>query len=364
MYKTQKDALSIAIQVGIPVLLWGSPGIGKTSVIKAVAAYLQLAIETIIASIREPSDFAGLPIVDQGSVQLAPPAWAIRLAEAGRAILFLDEISTAAPAVQAALLRVVLDRAVGDLQLPEGVTIVAAANPPEEAAGGWDLSAPLANRFIHLCWTADAQAWTQGIVNGWSNDDVIKLPENWEAEIPVAEALAANFISKQSRLLYQFPKEESQAGRAWASPRTWQFAARLMAACKAAQAGDDVMELLVGGCVGEGPAAAFLSWLQEMDLPSPEMLLACPTGYRFPQNRSDKVYAILGSVTAAVLRCNTVDRYHCGLKVMCEAARQGFLDTAYPHLRKLTKHVPAGASNAIPEMAVFAPLMNQANQAA
>src|SRR5688572_19903164 len=133
-------------------------------------------LETVIAAIREPSDFAGLPVVTAGDVHMAPPRWAERLAAAGKGLLFLDEISTAPPAVQAALLRVVLERVVGDLDLPEGVTVVAAANPPEQAADGWDLSAPLANRFCHLTWDVEPRAFAAGIAGGWPDPPVPDLP--------------------------------------------------------------------------------------------------------------------------------------------------------------------------------------------
>ena len=138
--QTATEALGVAVAARVPVLIWGAPGTGKTSAIRAMAEELGLACETVIASIREPSDFAGLPIVDDGHVTFAPPRWASRLAEQQVGILFLDEISTAPPAVQAALLRVVLERVVGDLELPEGIVVIAAANPPELAADGWDLS--------------------------------------------------------------------------------------------------------------------------------------------------------------------------------------------------------------------------------
>ena len=96
------EALGVAVAARVPVLLWGAPGTGKTSAIRAMAGAMGLPCETVIASIREPSDFAGLPIVVGGEVRFAPPAWARRLAEAGRGLLFLDELSTAPPAVQAA----------------------------------------------------------------------------------------------------------------------------------------------------------------------------------------------------------------------------------------------------------------------
>src|SRR6202453_2516197 len=136
------EALALAVAARVPVLLWGAPGTGKTSVVHALATALGLPAETVIASIREPSDFAGLPVVSRDDgvahVDFAPPGWARRLPAAGHGILFFDEISTAPPAVQAALLRVVLERTVGDLVLPAGVSVVAAANPPEQAASGWD----------------------------------------------------------------------------------------------------------------------------------------------------------------------------------------------------------------------------------
>src|SRR5438445_166824 len=168
------EALGIAVAARVPVLLWGAPGTGKTSAIRALAAAAGLPCETVIASIREPSDFAGLPIVNRAAgeggsarVDFAPPRWAFELARAERGIAFFDEISTAPPAVQAALLRVVLERTVGDLALPDSVSVVAAANPPEQAADGWDLSAPLANRFCHLDWDVDPAAFAEGIAGGF-----------------------------------------------------------------------------------------------------------------------------------------------------------------------------------------------------
>lgn len=96
---TQLESLTLAVAADLPVLLWGEPGIGKTAALTQLAAALDLPLTTVIASVHEPSDFSGLPIVgddpaEQG-VPMAPPDWAVRLVQAGRGLLFLDELSTA-----------------------------------------------------------------------------------------------------------------------------------------------------------------------------------------------------------------------------------------------------------------------------
>src|ERR1700722_4096431 len=206
------EALGVAVAARVPVLLWGAPGTGKTSVIRAMAEALGWPCETVIASIREPSDFAGLPVVVGDGVRFAPPAWARRLAEAGRGLLFLDELSTAPPAVQAALLRVVLERVVGDLELPAEVAVVAAANPPEQAADGWDLSAPLANRLCHLSWDIDPRAVADGLAGGFTAPVVPVLPDGWAAEQHLASALVAAFLYARPALACAPPAEAAAAG--------------------------------------------------------------------------------------------------------------------------------------------------------
>ena len=96
-------ALSLCLAAGEPVVLWGPPGCGKTAVVEALSGVNGWACETVIASVREPSDFAGLPVVGgDGSVRLAPPAWAERIIGADGGVVFFDEITTAPPSVQAA----------------------------------------------------------------------------------------------------------------------------------------------------------------------------------------------------------------------------------------------------------------------
>ncbi len=356
------EALGVAVAAGVPVLLWGAPGTGKTSVIRALADAAGLPCETVIASIREPSDFAGLPIVDRDGaagpqVSFAPPAWARALAAAGSGLAFFDEISTAPPAVQAALLRVVLERTVGDLVLPESVSIVAAANPPDQAADGWELSPPLANRFCHLDWEVDAATVAAGFAGGWPIPTLAAVPGRWADRLAVARAWVAGFLTVRPMLALAVPDDASAAGRAWPSPRSWEMAARLQCAALAAGADELVVSLLVRGCVGPGAGVEFLTWLQEADLPDPEAVLADPESFVLPE-RGDRAYAALTSVAAAVAADPTPDRWARGWKAFGRASAAA-PDVAAAAARTLARCRPSGAPLP-PELRAFAPLLRDA----
>jgi hypothetical protein len=354
---TASDALGIAVAARVPVLLWGAPGTGKTATIRAMAAALGWPCETVIASIREPSDFAGLPIVVDGEVRFAPPGWARRLASAGRGLLFLDELSTAPPAVQAALLRVVLERVVGDLALPDSIAVVAAANPPEQAADGWDLSAPLANRLCHLVWDIDPRVVADGLAGGFTAPVVPELPDGWAADQGLAQALVGAFLQVRPALACAPPSDATTAGRGWPSPRTWEMAARLWAASGAAGAGSETRSVLVAGAVGDGAAAEFLAWMQEMDLPDPEAVLADPGSFALP-HRSDRAYAAVAAVAAVVAARPTPERWAAGWRVLGIAARRA-PDVAAVGARTLARCRPDGVP--LPaEVRLFAPVLREA----
>ncbi len=255
---TQLEALTLAVAADLPVLLWGEPGIGKTAALTQLAAALDLPLTTVIASVHEPSDFSGLPVVGDDpaaqGVPMAPPDWAVRLVRAGRGLLFLDELSTAPPAVQAALLRLVLERRIGALQLPPGVRIVAAANPRSSAADGWELSPPLANRFVHLRWTHDHEVVVRGLGGTWPRATLPRLaPERLADAVDFARRAVCGLLTARPKLVHQLPSSETRRGGAWPSPRSWDMTLSLIAFATAAGSGREVLSLLVRGTVGDGP---------------------------------------------------------------------------------------------------------------
>ncbi|MFI7230444.1 AAA family ATPase [Nonomuraea angiospora] len=328
----QLEALSLAVSANLPVLLWGEPGIGKSASLQQLAAGLGVPLETVIASVHEPSDFAGLPIIGDDpattGVPMAPPDWAVRLAAAGRGLVFFDELSSAPPAVQAALLRVVLERRVGSLPLPEAVRVVAAANPPSSAADGWHLSPPLANRFVHLQWTHDPRTVARGMAGTWP---AVPLPLIDPARVPSAVARArgvvSGFLTARPGLAHHLPGDAESRGGAWPSPRTWEMALRLLAVGYAAGTDQKAVAAAVIGAVGDGAGLELLAYLEQLDLPDPDRVLANPDAFALPA-RGDRQLAFLTAVVSAVQSDLTRRRWEAGWAVLAKAVDAGVPDVA------------------------------------
>jgi hypothetical protein len=328
----QLEALALAVSANLPVLLWGEPGIGKSAGLRQLATGLGVPLETVIASVHEPSDFAGLPIIGDDpaatGVPMAPPDWAVRLAASGRGIVFFDELSSAPPAVQAALLRVVLERRVGSLALPEPVRVVAAANPPSSAADGWHLSPPLANRFVHLRWTHDPRTVARGMAGTWPAVPVpVVDPARVSSAVARARGTISGFLTARPGLAHHLPGDAESRGLAWPSPRTWEMALRLLAVGYATGAGQKAVAAALVGAVGDGAGLELLNYLENLDLPDPDRVLANPAAFALPA-RGDRQLAFLTAVVSAVQSDLTRRRWEAGWTVLAKAVEAGVPDVA------------------------------------
>ena len=300
--------LETMIQAGVPTLVWGAPGVGKTAHIRAVASKQGWQLIEIIASLHDPTDFNGLPVLHNGGVRFAPPDWVYQFEEQGQGILFLDELTTAPPTVQAALLRLVLERKVGAHSLPAGVRVVAAANPPEMAANGWELAPPLANRFAHLQFQLDAGEWVRHFPSYWGNPPQLEGVDEtiWSR----ARARVAAFISRRPNLLYTY--DSSREETRFASPRTWDLFSRAWATAflDPSAAGD-----LAAALVGDAPAAEFASWVTTLDLREPSEILALGRAYRLP-SRGDIAHAELTALAESTEAIESPDAWERAWEVL------------------------------------------------
>jgi len=303
------DPTDVDAPKGWPVLFWGAPGTGKSQRIKSGARSALLHCEMVFAGTKQPDDFS-IPMPDGlgGITVIAGLPQVRRLLALKEGVLFLDEISCARPAVQSALLSLVLDRQCGDIILPPSVRIVAAANPSDVAAGGWDLEPPMANRFLHFDYPAPSpDEWVKWFIQEGgskveaSADLWAKVTTNWPSAWPRAKGLFAGFVIKRgAELLNKVPQEGDPArGRAWPSGRMWEVASRAYATCHALGR-SHLAAAFVEAAVGEGAADEFATWVRESDLPSPEDMLR--NGWKPSRNRLDIAIAAYTAMTAYVVR--------------------------------------------------------------
>jgi len=248
-----KRSIRKCVKIKRPVFMWGAPGIGKSDIVKQIGLEQDREVIDVRLSLWEPTDIKGIPYYNSTSNTMtwAPPA-ELPTDPESTAILFLDELNSAAPATQAAAYQLVLNRRVGTYKLPDGVSIVAAGNRETDKGVTYRMPAPLANRFVHLELRTDFDDWLQ-----------------WATLNKVHEQVVG-YVSFAKQDLYDFDPRSSS--RSFATPRSWSFVSDLL--------GDEDLDEgtltdLVAGAVGEGLAVKFIAHRKvAKQMPKPEDILS------------------------------------------------------------------------------------------
>jgi len=292
--------LIAARAAGIPVILWGAPGTGKTSLIYALGESEGLLVKLLLGSTMDPTDLSGLPAlkaVTDGEGQHVynvtentVPQWGDELIQAGKGILFADELNNSTPTVQSGLLTLLQDKKIGNRKLPDDVWILAASNEPEDAADGYELAPPLANRLLHIQWNPPKEDWFDGMLANWG-DNLASAEQVQERSKIVA------FLKNYPNLLQAQPKTDAAAGKAWPSRRSWDNAAKALAA---APNNDTIRNMILTGLIGEEASVQFFKWEKSLSLPSHESVLNNPEALDWKAMRADVALTILNRVVAFV----------------------------------------------------------------
>jgi hypothetical protein len=127
------------------------------------------------------------------------------------------------------------------------------------------LTAPLANRMVHVTWAPDGASWADGYTSGWRLT-LPALPQDWQRRLLPTRATIAAFIRSRPDLLHREPAGQDDQGRPWPSGRTWDMLSTLLTACDATGANISVRWLLTAGAVGEDAATEYLRWEREARL--------------------------------------------------------------------------------------------------
>ncbi|GIW25204.1 ATP-binding protein [Meiothermus sp.] len=246
-------------RIQLATMLWGPPGVGKSSIVAQTARRYGIGFIDVRLSQLAPTDLRGLPVPLDGVSRWYPPEF---LPREGEGILFLDELNMAPPTMQGMAQQLILDRKVGSYELPEGWFVWAAGNRKEDRAAVFDMPAPLANRFIHLEVTPDFDSF-----------------KAYGLQAGIDERILA-FLAFRPALLHQMDAKSP----AWPSPRSWEMASHLL------KAGLDIAPV-----VGEAAAAELAAYEQVYGmLPELSGILEGRLSPPFPEEPSARYALTMG----------------------------------------------------------------------
>jgi MoxR-like ATPase len=217
-------------------MLHGRPGIGKTEIVQRLAVETGSRLHDLRLTTIEPADLRGLPFYDHDARRTVwyPPE---DLPAPGTpAILFLDELTAAAPTLQPTVYGLLQERRIGGWRLPDDTFVVAAGNGVEDGAIAYEMGTALSDRLIHLAVRAEASDWLSGYA----------VPQRLHPAV-------AAFIRTRPDLLDTTEEALRRGETVACTPRAW---ARVSAILRAVP-DRAVRATLIAGTVGEAAAAEF-----------------------------------------------------------------------------------------------------------
>ena len=264
-----------------PVMIWGPPGVGKSQVVAQIAEMHHVPVIDIRLSQMEPSDLRGIPFRSSDSlVEWAIPSMLPDAERHGpRGVLFLDEITSAAPTVSAAAYQLILDRRLGEYRIPDGWAIFAAGNRQGDRGVTYSMPAPLANRFSHIEFETHLDDWVA-----------------WAYANQIDERIIA-FLRFRPELLFDFDPAHNPV--AFPSPRSWEFAHRAL------QKFGEQPELLLGAlqaCVGPAAGIELKAFVDNLDnLPDIDAITSGDDSVPVPKE-IDLQYAVASALVGRAIR--------------------------------------------------------------
>lgn len=363
-------------------ILVGSPGVGKTASVHALAESMGYELVTLVGSRMDPTDVVGLPKGEQIDVNGTPlwatvnlsPWWQVEILTKKKVILFFDEMGNTSPSTQAALLSFIQDRQFANGEMvPDETIILAATNPPEEGADGYEMSLPTTNRMVWIPFHANLQDWTKGMRNAWGKK-VSADEMRWRSKI-------VRFIEDQPSNLHKMPEMDTPnpevygkagadnndrmvARSAWASPRSWDNVAEMLPLAGTTRLEDGILE----GTVGASAAIQFREWLAMNDTVDPKEVIADPEGYDYKSLSTSEAYLLFKELPAMVTEENKdaimasfAAVAHAGLPNLASA----HLTTLFSALSKLRRNANAQQNAAdIKKIAALATLYKEISESA
>lgn len=336
--------LFIAASTGTPSGTRGVVGVAKSQSILQWSKLAGREMMLLIGSTHAPEDFSGIPYVDTARTffDQVPPRWAERLGRPG-AVLFVDELTTVPPSVRAAMLSMLTEKRLGNLQIHPDTVMLAAWNPPELAPNASPLEKSMCNRFYHSEWEMDNAAWESGMQSQDDNFEVSEyptVPADWRNNVVKWGFLITSYLRKNSADRVRLPNNDEEL--AFPTPRTWHYLRNCLAAGESVDAPANVMATLASGCVGKTAGSNFMRFVAQLDLIDPEECLAGRKEFVFDRKRVDLAAALLVSLVSCVKQNYSEERMVAAVDLFCNNVGKHTKDLVFTQLKNLVNARPEG----------------------
>lgn len=269
-----------------PLMVWGAPGCGKSTVIKSVAKELGIGFIDIRLAQREPVDLKGLPVPnnEKKSVEWFITGDLPRDPDS-RGIILFDEITAADRSLQVAAYELILDRRLGEnYSIPTGWYIIGAGNRVEDRAVSTTMSSALANRFMHVELDSNWEQWTR-----WATRNDI-------------HPSVTGFLAYRPE--YLFHQEGENLERGWPTPRAWERVSRMLNIHAGTE--EDMIRTIVYGLVGNRAGVEFVEFHKiNKNFGSILQMMVDPKAKIIIPEEPDRKYALCSAVTYLIWRGET-----------------------------------------------------------
>lgn len=252
-------ALAASGRSTIPICIWGSHGLGKTSIVRDICHEHGWDYKYIApAQFEEMGDLHGFPVrtgvTDEeaakgrtkGTMSYYPPEWVPREVPAIAGVLLVDDFNRADPRILNGLMQLFQDGELAGWKLPKNYMIIATANP--SSAGDYSvgqLDPAQMTRMLHVELQFNMRAWMK-----WANS----LDKNGQTRvdpraIPWMEAHGEQFLSQPEKYQRTTPRSLDQLFTQIRPIKSWSKDEDLVATYAYAaidrQAADSFMEYAV-----------------------------------------------------------------------------------------------------------------------
>lgn len=268
-----------------PVLLKGSPGIGKTDMVTAAAEQAGFDLEVFHPVVSDPTDFKGMPAIVESGAEFLPFGDLRKLLEADKpTVAFLDDLGQAATAVQAAGMQLILAREINGKKISDFITFAAATNNKQDKAGVSGILEPVKSRFVTILGvTVSVDDWCE-----------------WAADHGVHPHVVS-FLRFKPEMINKF--EPTSDIKNSPCPRTIAHAAKLY---EMFDDSDAAKWPVIEGAAGAGFATELQAYIKIfMSVPDPEKILADPDKYlKLDRQKPDISRAVALAVAERATRRN------------------------------------------------------------